>query len=191
MIEIGLKTHPLIKRNNTMTYGNTETITVLENGRPISFTFAELLKYHGFGYPGGVAHAFKVMQRGFPLLDDGNPPERAELSMDTAFPGPGGRDAFEMVTRMVTGGRYNVDLTLAADDVIKSPKGSYLFRMKYRGRSVDLTLRPGFIVEEFVKLAKQETRTAAVEERLAWLKNDMAQRLLSHMAEDLYDAVVR
>ena len=174
-----------------MSYENDEIVTVLENGRPIDFTFADLLKYHGFGYPGGVAHAFKVMQRGFPLLDDGTSPERAELSMDTAFPGPGGRDAFEMVTRMVTGGRYNVDLTLAGDDVLKSPKGSYLFRMKYRGRTVDLTLRPGFVVEEFVTLAGQASRTPAEEERLVWLKTDMAKRLLSHKAEEIYDAVVR
>lgn len=173
-----------------MTYANTETVTVLENGQPITFTFADLLKYHGFGYPGGVAHAFKVMQRGFPLLDEGKPLERAELSMHTAFPGPGGRDAFEMVTRMVTGGRYNVDLNLAGNDVLKSPKGRYLFRMNYRGRSVDVTLRPGFVAEEFLKLGGQETRTSAEEERLVWLKKDMAKRLLSHTAEELYDATV-
>lgn len=174
-----------------MTYDNDETITVLDNGQPIEFTFADLLKYHGFGYPGGVAHAFKVMQRGFPLLDAGTPPERAELSMQTAFPGPGGRDAFEMVTRMVTGGRYTVDVTLAGDDVLESPKGSYFFRLTYRGRSVELTLRPGFVVEEFVTLARKQTRTPAEEERLTWLKQDMAKRLLSHPAEELYDATLR
>ncbi|CAH1659604.1 conserved hypothetical protein [Hyphomicrobiales bacterium] len=165
-----------------------DTVTVHENGQPISFTFAEILKYHGFGYPGGVAHAFKVMQRAFPLLDGGNPPERRELSMDTAFPGPGGRDAFEMVTRMVTAGRYNVDLALASDDVLSSPKGRYLFRFHYRGTTIDLTLRPGLVHDEFVKLAARENRTAAEEERLVWLKNDMAQRLLSLPADQVYDA---
>jgi len=168
----------------------TDTITVLENGRPISFTFADLLKYHGFGYPGGVAHAFKVMQRAFPLLD-GEVPERAELSMQTAFPGPGARDAFEMVTRMVTGGRYAVNLGLASDGVLRSPKGHYLFRFFYRGRTLDLTLRPGFVVEEFVKLAAKDGRSEAEEERLVVLKNEMAERLLAKPAEEVYGAVIR
>ena len=91
----------------------TDSITVAENGRPIAFTFADIMRYHGFGFPGGVAHAFKVMQRAFPLFDSGAAPERADLSMETPFPGPGARDAFEMVTRMVTGGRYRVDPALA------------------------------------------------------------------------------
>lgn len=167
-----------------------DTITVHENSQPITFTFAEILKYHGFGYPGGVAHAFKIMQRAFPLLDDGKPVERRDLSMDTAFPGPGARDAFEMVTRMVTAGRYNVDLTLASDDVLRSPKGRYLFRFHYRGKSVELTLRPGLVRDEFIALGAKDNRTAAEEERLVWLKNDMAERLLSLPAEQVYDAKV-
>lgn len=167
----------------------TDSITVFENGQPISFTFPELLKYHGFGYPGGVAHAFKVMQRAFPLLDGGTAPERAELSMQTAFSGPGARDAFEMATRMVTGGRYTVDLGLASDDVLPSPKGRYLFRFFYRGRKVDLTLRPGYVVEEFIKLAAKEGRTQDEEARLVVLKNEMAERLLAKPAEEVYDAL--
>ena len=47
-----------------------EKITVLEKGQKLEFSFEDLLKYHGVGYPGGVAHAFQVMQRAFPQLDD-------------------------------------------------------------------------------------------------------------------------
>ena len=174
-----------------MSYPDNAPLTVTEGGQPIQFTFDEMLKYHGFGFPGGVAHAFKVMERGFPLLDDGNAIERADLSIETAFPGPGGRDAFEVVTRVVTGDRYHVDVALAGDDVLQSPKGKYLFRLKYRGRTVDLTLRPGLVVEEFVTLARKDGRSPEEEERLVWLKKDMAQRLLSHPAEEVYDAAVR
>jgi hypothetical protein len=35
--------------------------------------------------------------------------ERREITLDTAFRGPGGRDAFEMVTRGVTEDRYVID----------------------------------------------------------------------------------
>ena len=50
-----------------------ESIEVLEEGKLLSFRFDEMLNYHGPGFPGGVAHGFKVMQRAFPLLDDGEP----------------------------------------------------------------------------------------------------------------------
>lgn len=87
-----------------------ETIDVLENGVPLSFTFEEMLRYHGPGYPGGVAHAFKVMQRAFSMLDGGRVLERREISIITAFPGlGGGQDAFELVTRCLSDGRYLAD----------------------------------------------------------------------------------
>jgi hypothetical protein len=64
-------------------------ITVLESGKSISFGFDDLLKYHGPHYPGGVAHAFKVMELAFPLLDRKNLLERREISIITPFSGPG------------------------------------------------------------------------------------------------------
>lgn len=123
-----------------------ETIEVLENGVPLSFTFDEMLKYHGPGYPGGVAHAFKVMQRAFPLLDEGRPLERREISLITAFPGLGGRDAFELVTRCLTDGRYLADQTIPEGiNELESPHGRYYFRFSYRGKAVKVTIRPGYV----------------------------------------------
>ena len=89
-----------------------ESIEVLAAGKLLSFRFDEMLNYHGPGFPGGVAHGFKVMQRAFPLPDDGNLLERREISFVTAFPGTGARDAFELVTRCLTDGRYVVDKEL-------------------------------------------------------------------------------
>jgi hypothetical protein len=169
----------------------TDSITVLDSGQVIAFTFSDLIKYHGFGFPGGVAHAFKVMQRAFPLLDDNAAPERAELAMDTPFPGPGARDAFEMVTRMVTGGRYRVDPDLADEDLRRRLKGPYLFSFRYRGRTVDLTLKPGFVVDEFIALGAKQERTPSEEARLTVLKKEMAERLLARPAAEVYDARIR
>lgn len=168
-----------------------DSIVVLDNGQPITFTFADIMKYHGFGFPGGVAHAFKVMQRAFPLLETSAAPERAELSMETPFPGPGARDAFEMVTRIVTGGRYRVDPDLADEDLRRSLKGPYLFSFRYRDRIVDLTLKPGFVVDEFIALGAKPARTPAEEARLTVLKTEMAERLLAKPAVEVYDARLR
>jgi hypothetical protein len=87
-------------------------IAVLERGCRLAFWFADLTRYHGPRSPGGVAHAFKVMERAFPLLDQDAPPERREITVETALGGPGARDAFELVTRAVTGGRSALDAAL-------------------------------------------------------------------------------
>ena len=164
-----------------------ESIEVLEEGKLLSFRFDEMLNYHGPGFPGGVAHGFKVMQRAFPLLDDANLLERREISFVTAFPGPGARDAFELVTRCLTDGRYVVDKELPeAANELESPGGRYYFRLSYRGRSVAVTLRPGYVREEFIQLARKKGRTEA--EALAGMKRDMAARLMAAKAEDIYRA---
>jgi hypothetical protein len=40
-----------------------DTIEVVDRDRRLAFSFDELLKYHGGGSPGGVAHALKVLER--------------------------------------------------------------------------------------------------------------------------------
>ena len=80
----------------------TRAIEVVDAGRTLSFSFEDMLRYHGGGSPGGVAHAYKVLERALPLLDPSAPCERREIVIETAFGGPGARDAFELVTRAVT-----------------------------------------------------------------------------------------
>lgn len=168
-----------------------EKIIVLEKGQKLEFSFEDLLKYHGVGYPGGVAHAFQVMQRAFPMLDDGKLLERREIELVTAFPGPGGRDAFEMVTRCVTDGQIHVDKDLPeAAGILESPHGRYYFRFSYRGKTVVVTIRPGFVRQDFIEMARKPNRTEEEEVILAQMKRDMAKRLLDAKPEEVYDAVI-
>ncbi|MBI1285484.1 MAG: hypothetical protein GC183_14305 [Thiobacillus sp.] len=163
-------------------------LIVLDHGQPITFTFADLLKYHGAAFPGGVAHAFKVMERAFPLLSETGPVDRYEIHIITAFPGPGARDAFEMVTRAVTGNRFTVDPSLGGPDVLESANGRYFFRLQYRSRVAELSLRPGIVRDEFIALSRKKNRTEEEEKRLTWLKQDMADRLMSTATHEAYDA---
>jgi hypothetical protein len=97
-------------------------IQVAEGGRVSADGWEDLLKYHGVGSPGGVAIAFKALERALQLLDPQAPCERREIVIATAFGGPGARDAFEMVTRAVTGDRFRVDPELElADRVMARP----------------------------------------------------------------------
>jgi len=164
------------------------TLQVLDHGEVLSIGFDDLLRYHGRSSIGGVAHGFKVMERAFPLLCAGQPPERYDMDIETAFPGPGARDAFEMVTRAVTGGRYRLAPELAGPGAPVAPEGHYVFRLGYRDHIVELSLRPGLVHDEFIQLVRQEARTAADEEHLVRLKEDMATRLMDLPAEDVYDA---
>ena len=49
----------------------TETLTVEERGRTITFTFDDMMRYHGPHSPAGVAMAFKAIQHAFALLSAG------------------------------------------------------------------------------------------------------------------------
>lgn len=167
----------------------TDTITVQENGRPLSYSFDDLMGYHGFGFPGGVAHGFKVMQRALPLLSPDAPAERREIAVRTPFKGPGARDAFEMVTRALTENRYTVDDSLLAIDRGEILKG-YVFMLTYRGTTLRLTIREGIVKDEFVLLGRKPGRTPEEEARLKLLKQDMADTLLRSSAADVYDAEI-
>lgn len=165
----------------------TDVIEILDQGRPIAYTFDDIMKYHGPSFPGGVAHAFKAMQRALPLLDPTGPVERRETSINTAFRGPGGRDAFEMVTRAVTGDRYVVDPALERPE--RGPTlERYVFRLGYRDRAVTVVIRDGYVTDEFIALSRQEGRTTEDDDRLAVLKREMTERLLASPAPHVYDA---
>ncbi len=162
------------------------TIEVAERGSPLAYTFEDLMRYHGPGSPGGVAHAFKVMERVLPLLEPGGLLERREIVVETAFAGPGARDAFEMVTRAVTEGRYVVDDALARPE-LGATRERFVFRLGYRGLSVTVVLREGYVREEFLTLARKEERTKEEESRLTVLKQELADRLLASPATEVYD----
>ncbi len=164
-------------------------LTVAENGRLIEYSYDDLVRYHGYGFPGGVAHAFKVMERALPLLAEGGAVERREVQIHTAFPGPGARDAFEMVFRCVTEGRYHVDTGMrAARDTFASANGHYYFEFSYRQRRIAIRIQPGHVLDEFVALGRKKNRTESEEARLTELKQEMSDRLMQLPAEQIYDA---
>ena len=162
-------------------------IAVVDQGESIEFSFDDMMRYHGPGSPGGVAHAFKVLERALPLLEPDGSPERREITIETPFGGPGARDAFELVTRAVTEGRYVVDPRLGRPERGRALE-RFVFRLGYRDRMVTLLVREGYVSDEFIELARKEGRIAEDEERLSLLKREMADRVMSARAVDVYDA---
>lgn len=167
------------------------TLVVLDQGGSISISFDDLLKYHGRSSIAGVAHAFKAMERAFPLLSPGEPPERYDITVESGFPGGGARDAFEMVTRAVTGDRYGLASEPAPAKAPEAPGGHFFFRLGYRGSVVELIARPGLIPEDFLEVACRDAPTPTEAAHAQQLKEEMAERLLSLPADEVYDADFR
>lgn len=164
----------------------TETIEVRELGQTICFSFDDMMRYHGPGSPGGVANAFKVLQRAIEVLSPDEAPQRRNIVVRTAFRGPGVRDGFEAVTRAVTDGRYTVDRALLRADRGRLLE-DFVFEVGIGEESVMLLLRDGFVTEEFIDLARADHRTDAQERRLDTLKAQLAQRVMATPAADVYD----
>jgi hypothetical protein len=164
----------------------TESLLVEEGRRTITFTFDDMMRYHGPGSPGGVAMAFKVMQRAFAALSPDAPPPRRSVVIRTAFRGPGARDGFEAVTRAVSDDRYTVDRSL-----VRPNRGrlleDFVFEVSIGDRTATLLLREGFVTDEFIDLARAADRTAEQERRLDELKAQLAQRVMAASAADVYD----
>lgn len=169
----------------------TGTVRLVESGTPLEFSIGDANRYHGPGFPGGVAHGFCVLQHAVSLLgDDGAlPVERREVSVRTAFGGPGGRDAVELVLRAVTDGRYEVDPDLAETE--RGPVlARYVWEFTYRGRTVRLHLRDeGLVTEEFISLGAKPDRTPAEDAHLEVLKSEMARRLLARPVGQVYEEI--
>jgi len=164
----------------------TETIEVQERGRTIAYSFDDMMKYHGPGSPGGVAVAFKVLQRACALLSPDGPPPRREIAVRTAFGGPGARDGIEAVTRAVSGERFTLDPDLARPERGREVE-RFVFVIGLGERSVTLLLREGFVVPEFIDLARKDGRSEQEDARLEVLKAELAQHVMEAAATDVFD----
>jgi len=158
---------------------------------PIDYQTADaedLMRYNGAGSPGGVAHAFKVMERAFALLGPLGTLERREITVATAFGGPGARDAFETVARVVTGDRFHLDPKLARPERGMTLE-RFVFRVDYRRRSVTLAVREGFVTDDLIELARRD-RNPHEEARLDTLKQEMDELVMSSPAADVYEVTL-
>ncbi|MCC9145205.1 MULTISPECIES: hypothetical protein [unclassified Arthrobacter] len=166
------------------------TVTVWEDGVELNFTFADCMKYHGPGFPGGVAHAFAALGRALPELAARTPDGRVErraIRIRTPFGGPGGRDAFELVTRAVTGDRFAVLPELARPER-GNTLARYVFEISAGDATVTCVLRDeGIVAGEFIELTAKPDKTAAELAHLEVLKREMRDRILERDPEMVYD----
>jgi len=150
---------------------------------PIEITFDDLKKFHGTRSICGLTVGYTMLRAAWESLGDGKPLDRTAITVETAFGGPGGRDAIEMVTRAVSRDAF----TLVSDKqpnahIAEAAKGAYWYRVSVNGRSVELGLKPNMMPEQFVSLRRKLLSGDATEEERAAFRNlqfELSNRLLS------------
>jgi len=161
-------------------------IRVLDHGTELAVSFETCVAFHGRTSIGGLALGFRVMQLALIDLAPGRVPERDEIRFRTAFPGPGLRDAVEMVSRAVTRGAYTVDESLAGPDVPEAPRGRLWFEVTI-GASVGVYVaRDGALPADFVPVGRASiagTLDAVGAARWLALREGLASAVMTVPAE--------
>lgn len=157
-------------------------ISVVDHGTTLTIGYRDCVNFHGRTNIGGVALGLRLMQRAAADLSPDGPPDRAGISVRTAFPGLGVRDAVEMIARTTTRAAYYVDPEMAPDSAPDAAVGRFWFEVTIAGRSRAYVTAPGAVSEEFVALgrkSKQAPLSAAEDARWTELKEDLASRIMA------------
>ena len=134
-----------------------DRLGIVDHSDILELVFDDLKKFHGTRSICGLTVSFKVMQAAWDALASGAPIKRSELSVSTAFPGPGARDGFEMVMRAVTREKYWIEKDITpSDQIAEAAKGAYYFRITGNGRVAELGLKPEVVPSEFVPLRRRQ-----------------------------------
>lgn len=166
----------------------TDQIAVFDHGTLLCIPFEACVAYHGRTSIGGVALGFRLLQHAFARLSPDAPPDRARLSFFTAFPGPGLRDAVEMVTRAVSRNAYVVD-PAAAVQAPEGVRGRMYFEVALDDTRLRLALVEGALSAEFIALGRICTAgTPSNDQRARWgaLKEELASTIMASAAADLF-----
>ncbi len=166
-----------------------ELFRVRDGLTELSIPFEACRLYHGEDSIGGLALGFRLLVWAAQRLSPDRVPERSEIRFRTAFPGPGVRDAVEMLTRAVSRGDWEV-LGSAPPDAPEGVYGHLYFEIGIGERSLGVSVAPGVMSGDFIRTGRAVKAGGAAPELLrhwAEVKRGLAAAV---MAADM-DAVLR
>lgn len=167
----------------------TQKIVVKDRQDTIEIGFDDVEKYHGWGSIAGAAVAFKALQAAFTELFPDQPAPREEIAITSGHPGPGVRDAIEMVTRAVTRGAYTVDTTRpqARWNPYRALSFSFIVAAA-DGRRAEVVLREGVLPARFFDLLEAVLLPDSGKERqeLDQLKRALADEIMGPPASEIF-----
>ena len=160
-----------------------KTLAYKDVDGPIEISFDDLKKYHGTRSLCGLSVGYTVLGAAWDSLSGGEPLDRNGISIETAFGGPGARDAVEMVTRAVSREAFKLVSDIEPDDnIAEAAKGAYWYRITANGKAVELGLKPGIVPTDFVRQRRLLLAGNATDEdakTFRGLQIELSQRLLS------------
>ena len=164
-------------------------LTITDIDGPIELTFEDLIKYHGTRSICGLTVGYTALRVVWQKLSPNAPVNRDLTSIVTAFPGPGARDAFEMVTRAVSREQYEVATNFTHGPMIaEAAKGAYWFKFTIDQNSIEIGLKPDMVPKDFVPLRRLLLAGNAQPEdakKFRSIQHDFSKKLL---ATDPFDA---
>jgi hypothetical protein len=146
---------------------------------PVEIGFPMVAAYHGQSALAMAAIVFQAQRAAVSLLSPEAIPARRDISIVSGHPGPGVRDAFEVVTRAVTRGAYTIDRALPESRFVPGQDISYSFRMTIVDRTAEIALLRGVLPERFFELVFAKPRTVTEERELSALKRSVAEEVLT------------
>ncbi|WP_010271734.1 hypothetical protein [Paenibacillus senegalensis] len=166
-------------------------IQIYDRKALLEIGFSDIRKYHGELALMAVAVGFRVLQEALKELYPEQPPQRSAISILSGHAGPGFRDAFEYVTRVVTRGAYEVNIHYPRGQYDPYRPQSYAFVIRDQaGPSVEVTLQPDFLPQVFYDYLKQgRDNSLSPEDTRSFdqLKTDLAKQALQLPAEQLLE----
>lgn len=176
-------------------------IIIKDRQDTIEISFEDIEKYHGQGFIAMAAVTFKAMQAAFAELFPDVPPQREEISVHTGHPGQGVRDAFEMVTRAVTRGKYTIDTKRTQARLNPNADMSYSFDIiAIDGRRAEVLLKEGILPNRFFELFKTVRRVPisnkdqqeldGLKQEFDKLKREIAAQILVRPTSELFTVKV-
>ncbi len=160
---------------------------------PIEITFDDVKKFHGTRSLCGLSVGYTVLRAAWATLSDGGPLDRNDIKVETAFGGPGARDAVEMVTRAVSREAFHVVSDKKPDaNIAEAAKGAYWYRVTAKGKSVEFGLKQNILPTEFITLRRKVLAgTATTEEATTFrsLQIELSERLLSMDPLDAFNVL--
>ncbi|XWN32854.1 MAG: hypothetical protein ROR55_07150 [Devosia sp.] len=165
-------------------------LRIADPDRVLEFSFEDLVKFHGTRSICGLTVGYKVLQRAFEALDAARIPLRREaITIATAFPGPGARDAFECVTRAVSAERYTVEKVAPSGEIAEAAFGAYYFRVHHGDDAAILGVKPGVVRNDFLELRRKEKAGSASKEELGRFR-ELQWELSNRIRDEAPEAVV-
>ena len=160
-----------------------KTLAYKDVDGPIEISFDDVKKYHGTRSLCGLTVGYTVLGAAWASLSDGEPLDRNDITVETAFGGPGARDAVEMVTRAVSREAFALVSDKQPDEnIAEAAKGAYWYKITARGRAVELGLKQDILPKDFIRLRRKSLAGEASAEEMETFRDlqiELSNRLLS------------